>query len=51
MEKIASAVGAFPDRSSALRLITAVAIAVTAIWARRFYLDMSQLNADQAKAA
>ena len=44
-------VGAFPDRSSALRLITAVAIAVTAIWGRRFYLDMSQLNAEQAKAA
>jgi putative transposase len=43
--------GAFPDRSSALRLITAVAIAVTAIWGRRLYLDMSQLNADQAKAA
>jgi putative transposase len=34
-------VGAFPDRSSALRLITAVAIAVTAIWSQRFYLDMS----------
>ena len=45
-------VGAFPDRSSALRLITAVAISVTAIWSQRFYLDMSQLNAaEQAKAA
>lgn len=47
-----NAVGAFPDRSSALRLITAVAMAVTAIWGQRVYLDMSQLNAaDQAKAA
>lgn len=46
------AVGAFPDRSSALRLITAVAIAVTAIWNQRQYLDMSEFNAaDQAKAA
>ena len=45
-------VGAFPDRSSALRLITAVAIAVTQSWGQRFYLDMSQMNAaDQAKAA
>jgi transposase-like protein len=45
------AAGAFPDRTSALRLITAVAIAVTAIWGRRVYLDMSHLNTDQAKAA
>ena len=35
------AVGAFPDRDSALRLITAVAIAVTNIWADRRYLDMA----------
>lgn len=34
-------VGAFPDRASALRLITAVAMQVTAIWSDRRYLDMS----------
>jgi transposase-like protein len=33
-------VGAFPDRASALRLITAVAIDATAIWGDRQYLDM-----------
>jgi transposase-like protein len=47
-----NAIGAFPDRSSALRLITAVAMAVTAIWAQRLYLDMSHFKvAVQAKAA
>lgn len=35
-------VGAFPDRSSALRLITAVALQVTAIWSDRRYLDVTQ---------
>ena len=43
------AVGAFPDRASALRLVTAVAIAATAIWGDRQYLDMRLLEA--AKAA
>jgi len=38
------AVGAFPDRASALRLITAVALQVTAIWTDRRYLDMSLLR-------
>ncbi len=33
---------AFPDRASALRLITAVAIQATSTWAARCYLDMSQ---------
>lgn len=37
------AVGAFPDRASALRLTTAVALQVTAIWSDRRYLDMSLL--------
>lgn len=37
-------VGAFPDRASALRLITAVAIEVTAIWGDRRYLDVALLN-------
>ena len=45
-------VGAFPDRNSALRLITAVAIAVTNIWNQRLYVDMSAFTStDQAKAA
>ena len=38
-------VGAFPDRASTLRLITAVAIAATAIWGDRQYLDVTTLNA------
>jgi transposase-like protein len=45
------AVGAFPDRASALRLITAVALKVTAIWGERRYLDLALLArsaADQA---
>jgi transposase-like protein len=37
------AVGAFPDRASALRLITAVALRVTETWASRRYLDVSLL--------
>jgi hypothetical protein len=44
-------VGAFPDRASALRLITAVALKVTAIWSARRYLDLSlmeQPEVDQA---
>jgi len=35
------AVGAFPDRESALRLITAVAVEATDVWSDRRYLDMS----------
>lgn len=42
------AVGAFPDRSSALRLITAVAVDVTNIWDDRRYLDMELLNEREA---
>ena len=38
------AVGAFPDRASALRLVTAVAIESTSIWSVRKYLDMSLLS-------
>ena len=48
------AVGAFPDRASALRLATAVALQVTAIWSDRRYLDMALLNVKEvvvAKAA
>jgi len=37
------AVGAFPDRASALRLITAVALRVTETWGGRRHLDMSLL--------
>jgi transposase-like protein len=36
-------VGAFPDRDSALRLVTAVALETTRVWADRKYLDMSSL--------
>jgi transposase-like protein len=38
------AVGAFPDRASALRLITAVALRATETWASRRYLDLSLLE-------
>jgi transposase-like protein len=45
------AVGAFPDRASALRLITAVALRVTAIWSDRRYLDLSQINNEEENRA
>lgn len=38
------AVGAFPDRASALRLVTAVVLHATVIWSDRRYLDMDLLN-------
>ena len=44
--------GAFPDRASALRLITAVALRTTALWSERRYLDLSLLEPKEvAKAA
>ena len=39
-----SAVGAFPDRQSALRLVTAVALHATKPWDQRRYLDMTLLD-------
>jgi putative transposase len=45
------AVGAFPDRASALRLITAVALQTTSIWSDRVYLDMNLLDDHAAAAA
>ena len=45
------AIGAFPDRESALRLITAVALQTTSIWRDRTYLDMSLLETTYAAAA
>ena len=46
------AVGAFPDRASALRLITAVALRTTERWGSRRYLDLSLLeNTEVYKAA
>jgi len=44
------AIGAFPDRASALRLVTAVALQVSAIWTDRRYLDMSLLHPKEAAA-
>ncbi len=46
-----NAVGAFPDRASALRLVTAVALNVTGIWTARRYLDMSLLSTKEATVA
>ena len=44
--------GAFPDRASALRLISAVALRTTAVWSERRYLDLSLLEPKEvAKAA
>ena len=43
--------GAFPDRESALRLVTAVAIRTANVWADRRYLDMSLLDEAEAGAA
>jgi putative transposase len=42
-------IGAFPDRDSALRLVTAVAIETAHVWGDRRYLDMSLLKAEQPK--
>ena len=44
-------VGAFPDRQSALRLVTAIALEKTQVWSDRRYLDMSLLkNSAEEKA-
>ena len=43
-------IGAFPDRDSALRLITAVALETTRIWGDRRYLDMSSLKTKPERA-
>ena len=45
------AAGAFPDRASALRLITAVAIRTTTIWGDRRYLDLSLLKTHEVAQA
>lgn len=45
------AIGAFPDRASALRLITAVALQTTSIWRDRIYLDMAVLDQHYAATA
>ena len=42
------AVGAFPDRESALRLVTAVALHATSSWSSRRYLDMTLLAEKEA---
>jgi putative transposase len=45
-------VGAFPDRASALRLVTAVALEVAAQWRRQRYVGMSEeVQAELAKVA
>lgn len=44
-------VGAFPDRHSALRLVTAVALDATQVWGDRRYLEMSSLKKTTAEKA
>jgi len=45
------AAGAFPDRASALRLVTAVALKVTEVWGARRYVDLSLLTKEVKRAA
>lgn len=45
------AAGAFPDRASALRLVTAVAIKTTTLWGERRYLDLSLLETQEVAQA
>jgi putative transposase len=45
------AAGAFPDRASALRLVTAVAIKTTTVWGDRRYLDLSLLKTQEVARA
>ena len=45
------AIGAFPDRASALRLITAVALKVATIWGERRYVDVSLLENQEVDQA
>jgi len=46
-----NAVGAFPDRASALRLVTAVALRTTQVWGNRRYLDLSLLTSREVPQA
>ena len=45
------AVGAFPDRASARRLLTAVALKVTTIWGERRYVDVALLGQQEVDQA
>lgn len=45
------ATGAFPDRASALRLVTAVTLKATEVWSDRRYVDVSLLKKEVAKTA
>ena len=45
------AAGAFPNRASALRLITAVALRTTHVWGDRRYLDLSLLQKQEVAQA
>jgi putative transposase len=45
------AAGAFPDRASALRLVTAVALKTTEVWSARRYLDLSLLESTEVDKA
>jgi transposase-like protein len=45
------AIGAFPDRAGARKLITAVALQAMSIWRDRIYLDMNLLDGNHADGA
>ena len=53
LKRRSRAVGQFPDRQSALRLLGTIAIQVTAKWAERRYLDITLMRKeeDEQKAA
>ena len=51
IERRTKAVGAFPDRASALRLITAVALKVTTKRSDRRYVDVSLLENEELDQA
>jgi hypothetical protein len=47
LKRRSRAVGQFPDRQSALRLLGTIAIQVTAKWAERRYWDITQLRKEE----
>jgi putative transposase len=49
LKRRSRAVGQFPDRQSALRLLGTIAIQVTAKWAERRYLDITLMGREEDK--
>ena len=49
LKRRSRAVGQFPDRQSALRLLGTIAIQVTAKWANRRYLDITLMRKEETE--